>query len=155
LIQRTVVRIDAWNEGDGVATVELEPAAGGALVRERGPDGAERVAAALGGAALRAVFARWARPLEEEAAALPLDEAIRVAAGLRRAGADDPAQAREAVLEIGLLRYRSPVDVIANDWLVLREPGRPVLAAPARLVASALRALARAAASSAPDPRPR
>jgi hypothetical protein len=87
--------------------------------------------------ALTAVFRHYARPLDE---------------GVAASGASVTEHAPLTVqLSSGRARLR-PLrivgfgDVLPNDWLVLEAEGQAPLAAPAALVAEALRALARTVA---------
>lgn len=85
--------------------------------------------------AIVVVFQRYGKPLADP---------------LPPAEAED--QRAELVLEDGaaaalrVLNARTPVDVIGNDWFILEAPGAEPLAIPAPLFASAVAALARAAA---------
>ena len=85
--------------------------------------------------AIVAVFQRYGKPLEDALPpALPEDQGAELLL-------DDGATAALRVLNV-----RTPVDVIGNDWFVLESPGDDPLAVPAPLFASAVAALARAAA---------
>jgi hypothetical protein len=118
--------VDAWRDGDGVATVELSAIDGGATLVERDGGGAVVLEAALPRAVVEAAARRYGRALDGAVtASVPSG---RVAIG-------------GASLE--LLQHRSPVDVEPNDWLVLRDGRAEPIAAPARLLSAALRALAR------------
>lgn len=81
--------------------------------------------ASLPVSAVEALFARYGRPLEQEA---ELDPEITLDDGVTR---------------IGRLRYRAPVDVIANDHFVRVRDGVDALAMPGPLFAAAVAALVR------------
>lgn len=124
--------LEIWAERDGdgrvQATALVETARGIAL---RQADG---VARPLPAAAIEATFTRYARPL---AIALPAraaeDQAIAFITS-------DGARAT-----VRAFAYRSWTDALPTDYLALEVEGREAVAAPARLVAAALAALARAA----------
>ena len=77
---------------------------------------------------IEALFVRYGRPLEDEHPML--DPTIEV-----------------GVLRVGRLRYRSPVDVIANDHFVLLRGSGPPLAMPGMLFAAAVAALSKKASA--------
>ena len=79
--------------------------------------------AMLSRAAIEALFARYGRPLDLDVVEL------------------DPTIVVDGV-EVGRLSHRSPVDVIANDYFVLRT-GADALAMPGMLFAAAVAALTR------------
>ena len=98
------------------------------------------LAARLPAAAIVGVFARYGHPLEvPDGADAAEPEAARVELTLADGG--------RALLR--LVRVRTPVDVIANDWFVLHPPGGEPVAMPGPLFAAAVAALARAAARTA------
>jgi hypothetical protein len=71
------------------------------------------------------VFDRYGRPLADDRA--ELEPVVQLADGT----------------QLGRLRHRAPVDVIANDHFVLVAPGQPALAMPGPLFAAAIAALDR------------
>jgi hypothetical protein len=100
----------------------------------RTPDGAIVLvdaagARAVSAGAIAAIFARWARPLDERVA--PPD------GGLRLDGEGGGG------LRLAALSYRADVDVIANHWFVLSGDGDAPLAVPAPLFVSLIARLAR------------
>lgn len=82
-------------------------------------------ARALPDAAIERVFARYGRPLDDESPVL------------------DPVVTLERGSLLGRLRYRAPVDVIANDHFVLLRAGEPPCAMPGPLFAAVVAALGR------------
>lgn len=81
--------------------------------------------AALPREAVDALFARYGHPLDE---APVLDPTVTLADGVTR---------------VGRFRFRTPVDVIANDHFVLLRPDQEASAMPGPLFAAAVAALAR------------
>jgi hypothetical protein len=82
---------------------------------------------ALPAAAVAGVFARYGKPLALELPPMRDDDPrVIVDGGTVRA-----------------VRYRMPVDVIANDWFVLEREGEEPLAIPGPLFAAAVAALTR------------
>jgi hypothetical protein len=96
-------------------------------------DDALALAARLPGALVAGIFRRYGKPLagELEAARDPRSTELALEGGARAT--------------LGLLRVRTPVDVIANDWFVLERAGEEPLALAGPLFAAALGALALAA----------
>src|SRR5262249_20320211 len=98
-------------------------------------DGSARLAASLAGEAILAVARRYGRPLD---AAIEADTIV---------GAVEIPTGDGGAATLSLVRHRSPVDVIANDWILVRAPGSGPVALPARPFAAAPRSLAAAIAS--------
>ncbi|MSP59990.1 MAG: hypothetical protein EXR72_06550 [Myxococcales bacterium] len=115
--------LDTWlTRSDGEYAIDEELPAGGALRM------------ALPGETIRPVFDRYARPLDVALPALADDDEV----------IDLPGGAKRA--RVRAFQYRGPADVIPNDYLALEIGGEETVAAPGRLIAAALCALARAAA---------
>lgn len=110
-IRADSVVVRTWLRLDGARVhVEVEPGTGGAL--------------SVG--AVQHVVRRYARPLDDEAAA---------------AVAASPSLALPDGTALHLLRHHAPVDATGRDWLVLAAPSAEPLAALSSGVAAALRYL--------------
>jgi hypothetical protein len=123
------LRIDARRDGDGeVRGTHLCVREGRLVLEEETPEG--RVARPVPAGGLLAVFARYAKPLASSA---ETEEAgLRVPLSRGRWG------------RLCLFRFRGFGCVHPSDYLVLQSEGEDPVAAPAPLIAGALRALAAA-----------
>lgn len=84
---------------------------------------------ALPAAAVRALFARYGKPLAVEVAPARVDDPVAEVA-------DEGGAAT-----VRAVRIRMPVDVIANDWFTWERAGEETVAIPGPLFAAAVAAL--------------